>query len=95
MSAVNPCDPVDERAAAGVSTKIAIADPALLSGLKCEEASVLSREFFIPCGAAAAAVVWHRNDGKNTYLMCAMCAWHNVKNRGGRLLMATDARAVP
>lgn len=72
-----------------------LCDPSVLAGLACEEASTLSRETFIPCGAPAAAVVWHRRDGKHTYLMCAACAWHNVRNRGGRLLMATDRRAIP
>lgn len=72
-----------------------LADPASLAGLRCEEASIHSRETFIPCGAPAAAIVWHQHDGKHTYLMCAACAWHNVKNRGGRLLMTTDAAARP
>ena len=95
MSAVNPCDAQDEREAAGIATRLPVSDPGLLKGLGCEEASIHSRETFIPCGAPAAAVVWHKRDGKHTYLMCAPCAWHNVKNRGGRLLMATDPRAIP
>jgi hypothetical protein len=56
------------------------------TGMKCEEASINSRETFIPCGAPAKAVVWHERDGKHTYLMCAPCAHHNVKNRGGKLI---------
>jgi hypothetical protein len=68
--------------------------PAVLEGLRCEEASIHSRETFIPCGALAAAVIWHQRD-KRAYLMCPMCAWHNVKNRGGRLLMTTDKAAIP
>ena len=94
-TAVNPCDPQDEREAAGVRAKVVLSDPVLLEGLRCEEASMLSRGAYIPCGAPAAAVVWHRRDGKHTYLMCAPCAWHNVRNRGGRLLMATDRSAIP
>lgn len=78
-----------------VAPLVPVSDPQLLECLTCEEASTASLHTYIPCGAPAAAVVWHRRDGKHTYLMCAPCAWHNVKNRGGRLLMATDARAIP
>jgi hypothetical protein len=55
-------------------------------GMKCEEASIHSKKTFIPCGAPAVAVVWHERDGKHTYLMCAPCAFHNVRNRGGKLI---------
>ncbi len=89
MNACNPCDSTDERRVAGVKP-IALADPAVLSDLRCEEASILSRETYIPCGAPAAAIVWHAHDGKHIYLMCLACAWHNVRNRSARLLLTTD-----
>ena len=71
-------------------TLVPLSDPAVLAGLTCQEASIHSRETFMPCGAPAAAIVWHERDGKHLYLMCAHCAAHNIRNRGGRLLMATD-----
>lgn len=53
----------------------------------CEEASVLSRATFIPCGMPAIAVVWHNKD-RRAYRMCRGCTSHNVTNRGGILLVA-------
>ena len=85
---------VEPEAAATDRRPLTVSDPSALDGLKCQEASVLSFATYIPCGATAAAVVWHEKD-KRAYIMCAECAWHNVKNRGGRLLMATDQRAIP
>ena len=58
-----------------------------LTNVTCIEASPMSRNFFIPCGRPAAAIVWHNRDGK-AYPMCDMCADHNVTNRGGILLVA-------
>ena len=95
MNAVNPCDHQDEREAAFISRHCrTVSDPNITQGLACQEASILSRETFIPCGAPGAAVVWLERD-KRAYVMCAPCAWHNVKNRGGRLLMTTDREAIP
>jgi hypothetical protein len=67
----------------------------VFEGLRCQEASIHSRETYIPCGAPAAAVIWHQNDGHHTYLMCAACAFHNVKNRRGRLVVTSDPVAIP
>lgn len=55
------------------------------AGMKCEEASTLSRETFIPCGAPVDAVVYHSRD-KRAYMMCFGCADHNVRNRGGVII---------
>lgn len=55
-------------------------------GMLCEEASILSREKFIPCCRPVVALVWHERD-KRAYMMCLACAGHNVENRGGRLLV--------
>lgn len=55
-------------------------------GLKCEEASTLSREFFIPCAKPAQSLIWHERDRK-AYMMCHPCASHNVVNRGARLVV--------
>ena len=48
----------------------------------CEEASMLSREFYIPCNQPAVRLVYHSRD-KRTYRMCEGCADHNLRNRGG------------
>jgi hypothetical protein len=56
---------------------------------KCQEASVLSRQKYIPCGAAASAIVYHAKDGR-AYYMCSPCASHNVKNRGGILVAGSS-----
>jgi hypothetical protein len=50
-------------------------------GAKCQEASILSHNFYIPCGAPAVAIVRHDKD-RRSYYMCAPCADHNVRNRG-------------
>lgn len=62
--------------------------PEALEGIKCQEASGLSKQTYIPCAQPAVAVVWHEKDNR-AYPMCHPCAWHNLRNRGGRLLMAT------
>jgi hypothetical protein len=71
-----------------------LSDPITLAGLTCQEASIFSRETYIPCGAAAAAVVWHDKE-QRAYVMCAACASHNARNRRGRLLMTTDHTTIP
>ena len=58
-----------------------------LTGATCEEASVLSKETYIPCGQPAAEIVWHNKD-RRAYRMCAPCADHNIRNRGGIRLVA-------
>lgn len=57
---------------------------------KCQEASIYSVGFYIPCGAAAVAVVRHEKD-RRSYYMCPPCTDHNVKNRGGKLILRRDA----
>lgn len=39
------------------------------------------------CGTphTVALVHWPAPRKEGPYLMCAMCAWHSVKNRGGQL----------
>jgi hypothetical protein len=51
----------------------------------CEEASMHSREKYIPCGAPANSAVYLKGDDA-TYAMCPACANHNTRNRGGELL---------
>ena len=47
----------------------------------CEEASLLSHSFYIPCNRPAAYIVENRGE---RYRMCDMCADHNVRNRGAK-----------
>lgn len=61
----------------------------ILKSVTCVEASQLSRETFIACGAPAVGLVWHDNDRK-AYPMCAGCCDHNISNRGGKLLAVSD-----
>lgn len=52
---------------------------------KCQEASILSGSYYIACGRPAKAIVRHDKD-RRSYYMCEMCADHNVRNRGGKLM---------
>ncbi|MGY3393455.1 hypothetical protein ACVWW6_006046 [Bradyrhizobium sp. USDA 3311] len=53
---------------------------------RCEEASILSREKYIPCNAPAVSMVGWKHREEGPYRMCAMCAAHNVKNRRAEIL---------
>ena len=44
----------------------------------CEEASFMSREFYIPCNRPATKVMYSERDDRN-YRMCDMCADHNTR----------------
>lgn len=70
-------------------TQPPVSPPETLAGLKCQEASALSRQTYVLCAKPAVAVIWHEKDNR-AYPMCHPCAWHNVRNRGGRLLMSTE-----
>ena len=61
----------------------------LPSDVRCQEASILSRETYIPCNAPAVAIVHHDRDGRS-YYMCHPCADHNIRNRGGKLVNALE-----
>lgn len=52
---------------------------------RCEEASPLSGERYIPCNAPAESMVGWPSRGEGPYRMCAACADHSVKNRGATL----------
>jgi hypothetical protein len=47
----------------------------------CEEASMLSREKYIPCNSPAARLIYSSRDNR-TYRMCDGCADHAIHNRG-------------
>lgn len=55
----------------------------------CEEASMFSKEKYIPCGSIATFVIYHRKDNRS-YFMCTLCAFHNVTNRGGKILFKKE-----
>lgn len=48
----------------------------------CEEASMFSSQFYIPCGQPSTTAVYHKRDD-TTYRMCMGCGDHNIRNRGG------------
>jgi len=52
---------------------------------RCQEASFLSRETYIPCGAPAVGLMWSLKDHR-AYLMCESCINHNL--RRGMVLVA-------
>lgn len=54
----------------------------------CEEASLQSHNFYIPCNAPAVNIVgWIGRDDK-PIRMCQFCSNHNVQNRGGYVVEA-------
>lgn len=61
---------------------------------RCEEASALSGERYIPCNAPAESMVGWPARGEGPYRMCAGCADHNVKNRGATLVGPFVAEAA-
>lgn len=52
------------------------------SSKTCEEASPLSKESYIACGAPATKTIGWENRTEGPYRMCDSCADHNIKNRG-------------
>ena len=64
-------------------------DDERIHGARCQEASMFSKEDYIPCNALAVAIVHHDKDGRS-YYMCAQCADHNLRNRGGRLVRVKE-----
>ena len=57
----------------------------------CEEASMFSHHFYIPCNQPAAYVIGWKGRSDTPIRMCEMCADHNVRNRGGELIRAYEA----
>lgn len=51
---------------------------------RCEEASPLSHEVYIPCNGPATHMVEFRRGEtvEGPYRMCTPCAIHNLRNRG-------------
>jgi hypothetical protein len=65
--------------------EIAPVDPSkpIPESARCQEASFLSINYYIPCNAPAVAIVEHR--GQGAHYMCDACADHNLHNRRGIL----------
>jgi len=61
---------------------------------RCEEASIHSKEKYIPCSAPSTSLVWSPGD-RRAYSMCAACAAHSVKNRRGLLIFQLPEEASP
>lgn len=64
-----------------------------LAKIPCQEASTHSRETFVACSKPGAAVIFHQHDGRHVYVMCAGCAEHNVRHRGGVQLYPTETKS--
>lgn len=58
---------------------------------KCEEASAMSIESYIPCGLPAILLVHHTGRKEGPYFMCKECADHNVSNRRAKILAVASA----
>ena len=62
-------------------------DPKLLDVVAdegcCEEASIVSIAFYIPCNKPATKTVRYPDRAEGPYRMCDACADHNVQHRGG------------
>jgi hypothetical protein len=51
----------------------------------CQEASMFSRNSYIPCSRPARHIVRHDKD-RRSYYMCDGCMDHNIRARGGKLI---------
>jgi hypothetical protein len=60
------------------------------AGLTCVEC-VMGSPVYIPCGKPAEYIIKNRDE---TLPMCAMCADHNVSNRGARLVLKGEEYAL-
>jgi hypothetical protein len=61
------------------------------SGATCQEVLDMVGNRYLRCGEPASAVVaWTRE----IYFMCQHHAWHNVRNRNGRMLAGTCGLAA-
>lgn len=49
----------------------------------CEEASVVSSDYYIPCNAPAVARIAWRGRKDPSIRVCESCENHNITNRGG------------
>ena len=58
---------------------------------RCEEASTLSGEKYIPCNAPATVLVKHKGRTEGPYRMCPECASHNVHNRNAEIVRELTA----
>jgi len=64
---------------------------------RCQEASVLSRDRYIPCGQPAVRLIWSKDtppDKRIAYAMCGACADHSVRNRGLKLVQVDEQYAL-
>lgn len=64
---------------------------------RCQEASIFSREVYLPCNAPATQIVgWPTRPGEPDLRMCDGCADHNIRHRGAqriRFFCPADANA--
>lgn len=58
----------------------------------CEEASMHSHNYYIPCNAHAVNLVGWKGRNDAPIKMCFACTDHNVRNRGGEIIKSLDAQ---
>jgi hypothetical protein len=58
--------------------------PVVPPDARCQEVPTMIGNRYVRCNQPAVCVVDHR--GTEIYWMCHDCGWHNVRNRGGKLL---------
>lgn len=63
-------------------------------GATCQEASSGFPNAYVPCGRPATAMVRHDKD-RRSYFMCEPCAYHNIHNRGAKLVKTKEADPSP
>ena len=64
-----------------------------ISKTTCQEAKMTDPNDdtkYIECGRRGFTVIWHQRDGKHVYVMCEMCAYHSIKNRGAEELVLKE-----
>ena len=60
----------------------------------CEEAA-LGLPFYAPCNEPAKFILRWKGRSDPQILVCEMCADHNVKNRGGKIVGPADVQPDP
>lgn len=58
--------------------------PVDISGVECQEVVDSFGDMLIYCRRPGSKVVWHGRRTERPYVFCDQCAYHNIKNRGGK-----------
>ena len=58
----------------------------------CQETTGMIGEQYIRCGKTAYVLVQHVGRSEGPYWLCAECADHNIRRRGGRDITGTTLK---